>query len=174
MLFLLEAPIFCCPWCLTQLLTPSVAGALLLFFLFGCFQGEFPIKWVMIHQWLLYFTSHTHVCNKITENKNYHQFYKHKYMYTENHVHYNLCTSKIWLLESRFLFYTDCHTLRFLQFFRRGIPESWLCRRYSCSRFGRFPRSSGRCVSWLWVTSRHFRASKVKQMLLFIKNSSKL
>lgn len=89
----------------------------------------------------------------------------------KNHVHYKLCTSKIWLLESRFLFYTDCHTLRFLQFFRRGIPESWLCRRYSCSRFGRFPRSSGRCVSWLWVTSRHFRASKVKQMLLFIKNS---
>lgn len=59
--------------------------------------------------------------------------------------------------------------MRFLQFFRRGIPDSWLCRRYSCSRCWRFPRSPGRCVSWLWVTSRHFRAAKVKQMLLFLK-----
>lgn len=107
--------------------------------------------------------SYVHVCNKITEKQT--QMTR-KTMYITIFVQ-----SKIWLLESRFLFYTDCHTLRFLQFFRRGIPESWLCRRYSCSRFGRFPRSSGRCVSWLWVTSRHFRASKVKQMLLFIKNS---
>lgn len=65
---------------------------------------------------------------------------------------------------------TDFHTLRFLQFFRRGIPDSWLCRRYSCSRCWRFPRSPGRCVSWLWVTSRHFKAGKVKQMFLFLKN----
>lgn len=58
----------------------------------------------MIHQWLLYFTSHTHVCNKITENKNYHKFYKHKYMYTENHVHYNLVQVKFDSLNQGFFF----------------------------------------------------------------------